>query len=408
MEDVASETRGASGTATDGMTAALIEWTQDGSARSARWQSEGATPPPREIVVADDRMPAHEAVRLAAKGIGLLWQGDYFNARHLLDAMARRLERRESRRTHARPGRGDPAAAAFAAHRAVQAERARILSKLLLRFEAGHTLALRRAPDVRSACEEAFGAAETAYVMPLRELLGAIGAHEWRKKGIAIAAIADRIHPHYGVFSPIRTEYVDLVASAPLDEAWRTAFDIGTGTGVLAAVLARRGVTRVIATDSDPRAVECAQSNVERLGLAGRIEVIGCEFFPEGRADLIVCNPPWLPGMPSAPIERAIFDPGSAMLVGFLHGLAAHLAARGEGWLVLSDFAERIGLRTREWLEARIAAAGLQVAGRHDAQPRHRKAADRDDPLHNVRAAEIVSLWRLRPAAADTASTAAT
>ena len=93
----------------------------------------------------------------------------------------------------------------------------------------------------------------------LRELLGLIGAYEWRRKGVEIPALGgDRIHPHYGVFSPVRGEYVDLVAQAPLP-AGDTAFDIGVGTGVLSAVLARRGLARVIATDQDARALACAR-----------------------------------------------------------------------------------------------------------------------------------------------------
>lgn len=35
------------------------------------------------------------------------------------------------------------------------------------------------------------------------------------------------------------------------------------------------------------------------------------------------------------------------MLRGFLDGLTAHLAPGGEGWLVLSDLAERLELRGR-------------------------------------------------------------
>jgi len=46
------------------------------------------------------------------------------------------------------------------------------------------------------------------------------------------------------------------------------AFDIGTGTGVLAAVFAKRGVIKVIATDDDPRALDCAAENIARLKLA--------------------------------------------------------------------------------------------------------------------------------------------
>ena len=83
------------------------------------------------------------------------------------------------------------------------------------------------------------------------------------------------------------------------------------------------------------------------------------------------------------------------MLRGFLDGLAAHLEPGGEGWLILSDFAEHLGLRTRDELLALIDAAGLKVAGKLDVRPHHPKASDATDPLHAARAAEITSLWRL-------------
>lgn len=249
---------------------------------------------------------------------------------------------------------------------------------------------------MHEACTEAYGAGEEPSVVSLRELLGLIGAHEWRKKGVDIPALGGaRIHPHYGVFSPVRGEYVDLVAKAPLPSQ-ALAFDIGTGTGVLAAVLAKRGVKRVVGTDQDARALACAHENLTRLGLRSQVEVIEADLFPEGRAPLIVCNPPWLPARPSSPIERAVYDPDSRMLRGFLDGLAAHLEPSGEGWLILSDFAEHLGLRTRDALLAMIEAAGLQVVGRDDVKPKHPKASDANDPLYQARAAEVTSLWRLK------------
>jgi methylase of polypeptide subunit release factors len=198
------------------------------------------------------------------------------------------------------------------------------------------------------------------------------------------------------VFSPIRGEYVELVAQAPLAAGCKLAFDIGTGTGVLAAVLARRGVEHVVATDMDARALSCARDNVERLGLSAQVEVVQADLFPEGRAQLVVCNPPWLPGRPSSSLEAAVYDPDSRMLKGFLAGLAAHLTENGEGWLILSDLAEHLGLRPREQLLAWIADAGLEVVGRQDVRPTHPRAADATDPLHAARAAEVTSLWRLR------------
>ncbi len=382
-----------------------IEWTEEGVTHRARWRSEAGMPPPRRVVIADDRTDADTAYRLACEGTALLWRGDFQNARQLLQAMARRVERkprRAQRQAKAKPAPATPAEA-FHLHRQAQAQRARTLGMLLLPFGADHTLPLRRAPDVREACTEAYGPGDQPYVASMRELLGLIGAHEWRKKGVPVPALGDRIHPWYGVFSPVRGEYVDLVGQAPLPKALAReslAFDIGTGTGVLAAMLARRGVARVVATDQDPRALGCAADNIARLGLTGQVEIVQADLFPSGRAPLVVCNPPWVPARANAPIEHAIYDPDSRMLRGFLAGLAAHLTDDGEGWLILSDLAEHLGLRSREALLGMIEAAGLQVLGRIDIKPRHPRAADAEDPLHAARAAEMTSLWRLAPKAA--------
>jgi methylase of polypeptide subunit release factors len=114
----------------------------------------------------------------------------------------------------------------------------------------------------------------------------------------------------------------------------------------------------------------------------------------------VVCNPPWLPARATSPVEHAVYDEGSRMLLGFLAGLADHLAPGGEGWLIMSDLAEHLGLRTRAELLDAVAAGGLQVVGRLDARPVHPKASDATDPLHRARAAEVTSLWRLGLAAA--------
>jgi len=371
----------------------LIHFNDGTAERAVRWRSESGVAPPKRVVIADDTMTADSAYRLAAEGTALLWRSDFQNARQLLQALMRRIDR--PRKVRRKPEAADPApGAAFHRHRQAQAQRAHTLSMLLIPVEADYAIPLRRAPDVRLACTEAWGAGTEPSVVSLRELLGLIGAHEWRKKGVDVPALGAHIHPHYGVFAPIRSEYVKLVAAATLP-AQTLAFDIGTGTGVLAAVLARRGVAEVIATENDARALACARDNIARLGLTGQVKVVEADLFPEGRAPLVVCNPPWIPSTPSAPIERAVYDPGGKMLHGFLAGLAAHLEPEGEGWLILSDIAEHLGLRTREELLALIDAAGLRVKSRSEARPQHPKAQDPADPLHAARAAEITSLWRL-------------
>jgi methylase of polypeptide subunit release factors len=388
-----------------------VHWTEAGAPHSARWRSERGADPPARIMPVDDTLPADTAYRLACEGAALLWRGDFHNARQLLQAMGRRLDRpskrqqRQQRRQSSATmpdAPGDPAV--FHRHRQAQAQRARVLGAVLVELGPDRRIDLGRAPDLRDACTAAWGAPDAddgPTLVSLRELLGVVSAHEWRRQGVAVPALGADIHPDYGVFSPLRGEYVDLVARAPLPAACQgadgLAFDIGTGSGVLAALLARRGVARVVATDLEPRALACAAHNLQRLGLADRVTLQRTDLFPEGRADLVVCNPPWLPARPGTPIERGVYDEGGRMLAGFVAGLAAHLAPGGEGWLVLSDLAEHLGLRSRATLMAMLDEAGLQVLGRLDTRPRHGKAGDRDDPLHAARAAEVTSLWRLAP-----------
>lgn len=380
-----------------------ITWEESGAPRRARWRSESQTMP-AAILPVDDTLTANAAFKAVGEGTGLLWRGDFHNGRQLLQALGRRVDR-PPRENTPRAGAGVPAPAdaaalareAFMRHRAAQARRAALLGRVLLHFEPDHAIALRRAPDVRAALGEAWGAPDGhPCVASLRELQGLVGAHEWRKKGVEVPALGARIHPWFGVFSPLRGEYLGLIAQAPLPTgASSLAFDIGTGTGVIAALLARRGVRQVVATDLDPRALACAADNLARLGVSQQVRVVAADMFPPGRAPLVVCNPPWVPTPANAAIERAVYDPDSAMLRAFLAGLPAHLSPGGEGWLVMSDLAEHLGLRTRAEMLQWIADAGLRVVARHDTRPTHPKAGDPTDPLFAARSRELTSLWRL-------------
>lgn len=362
-------------------------------------RSESGLPAPRQVVMGDDTVVADVAYRMMCEGTGMLWQGDFHNARQLLQALSRRTQKRSSKR----PLKNQSAdiSQAFHLHRQALGQRARVLGMLLIPLDADYGIPLRRAPDVGEACFQAWGPSSGQVSMvSLRELLGVVGAYEWRKKGVQVAALGvtpnNRIHPHYGVFSPVRGEYIDLVATTPIHDH-TLAFEIGVGTGVLSALLVKRGVERVVATDCDSRALACAKENLARLGFSDKVDLVNADLFPVGLAPLIVCNPPWVPARPTSPIERAVYDENSSMLRGFLSGLREHLTPTGEGWLILSDLAEHLGLRSRASLLQWIDEGGLQVLGRQDIRPWHGKVEDKDDPLHVARVAEVTSLWRLGP-----------
>ena len=135
----------------------------------------------------------------------------------MLTALGNRADRRQAWIANfSRNSRGQAPADAFHLYRQARSQRARTLNALLIPLNDDYSIPLRRAPDIRQACVEAYGPAETASVTSLRALLGVIGAHEWRTKGIELPEAGGRIHPHFGVFAPIRREYVDLIATTPL------------------------------------------------------------------------------------------------------------------------------------------------------------------------------------------------
>jgi methylase of polypeptide subunit release factors len=381
-----------------------LHWEDSGETYSAKWHSENGIAPHKKIQLVDDTLTADIAYRLACEGTAMLYKGDFQNARQLLQAMVRRVDKpskKSSRADRVAKEKIKSPLDTFNLHRLAQSQRARILGMVLIPINADHTISLRRAPEVVQACLEAYGEQAEPYVISLRELLGVISAHEWRKKGVQVLTRDNeeiRIHPHYGVFSPVRGEYIELALKAPLPAAIKNtsiAFDIGIGTGVLSVVLALRGIQKIISTDLDERAIACAQENIERLGLQSQIDILKADLFPSGKAALIVCNPPWLPARPSSSLEHAVYDPESQMLKGFLNQLQHHLLDDGEGWLILSDLAEHLGLRSRDELLLWIEQANLKVLSRIDTKPHHSKVFDKTDALHAARSKEVTSLWCL-------------
>lgn len=384
-----------------------IAWQENNQTKEAVWQSVANNPMPKKIQVINDTMKADAAYKLVCEGTALLWRGDFQNAKHMAQAISRRIDNRTTKPkaknkqnkqqiTNTAPSPKDQ----FHLYRKSQIERARTLGMLLVELSGDYTLPYNRAPDIADACEHAYGKSTShkTRLVSLREILGLIGAYEWHKKGVEVAQLGAMITPSYGVYSPVRGEYIELVNRAPLDNV-SVAFDIGTGTGVIAALLAKRGVKKIIATEIESRALVCAKHNIQKLGFANQVKIVGADLFPPadaGLADLIVCNPPWLPAKANTAIEHAVYDPDSNMLKGFLNGVKNYLAVNGEAWLILSDLAEHLELRSQEELQSWITGAGLTIVEKLDIKPQHPKSQDASDLLATARQKEVTSLYRLQ------------
>ena len=355
------------------------------------WLSHSSIKPPTQLQYSDkhQNLSTEQALKLWRDKTATVWQGDYHQAKALLDAVKRRL--------HKPLKTSGDVLDTFHKWRLQQQQRSQLLSHLLVEVNANWQLNIARSPNIQAACKQAFGFDNTETVLlPLHALLGYIGAEQWHQRGVSIAALnGSNIHVPFGVFSPLRGEYLDLLSNTALPANCQTAWDIGTGSGVLAAILAKRGTNHIIATDTNPVAIATAAANFARLNVTEQISLSEQDLFPEGCADLIVCNPPWLPAKPSSLIETALYDPNSQMLRAFLSGVAIHLSAHGQAWLIMSNLAELIGLRGADDLNTWIADAGLRLLAKHDTTPKHAKAQDSSDVLHAVRSKEVTSLYCL-------------
>ena len=96
----------------------------------------------------------------------------------------------------------------------------------------------------------------------------------------------------------VSTDGVLLGAWAPVEGA-RRILDIGTGTGLLALMLAQRTTAdvQIAAVELDPAAAAQAAQNVLDSPWAARIRVhqAAIQTFSAAPFDLIVCNPPYFP-----------------------------------------------------------------------------------------------------------------
>ena len=116
--------------------------------------------------------------------------------------------------------------------------------------------------------------------------------------------------------------------------------EMGPGTGLLSIHAAKLGA-KVTAADVNPHAVECTKRNAAKNSV--RIDTVKSDLFEkvQGNYDVIVFNPPYLPGATTSTswIERAWSggDEGCETAVQFLNDAWKHLSPGGRIFMILSS-----------------------------------------------------------------------
>ena len=186
---------------------------------------------------------------------------------------------------------------------------------------------------------------DTPLLTPLRKILRIASDIKRLEEGVFIPALDAALVVFPTVFAPVDQKVIGLFAAYAEVGPGARVLDVGTGTGVLGLIAARRGA-RVVATDRNREAVLNARLNARRLGLEGCVEVRGPDDLFDGvpgeRFDHVLFNAPWLLGTPRTAYETALYDDGQ-VIAGFLSGVSGHLKAGGRVWLLYADVFERTG-----------------------------------------------------------------
>lgn len=372
--------------------------------------------------IVDDSTSARDALKLLRRNdaqSALVYRGHYGNALQLLSALKRRSRQSRSdnsRKRSLKRHKNSSGSSLVVKTKTVQQEwrlhrhraqrEASETNRLLIETDPSgdndHECAtlfpnLSKAPPKATLQKILMGLNKQqhqAYLIPLREVLARNGGDQWRTHGVFVPQLENFIYPHFGVYPPTRQEYLDLLPLKVFSHQQRKRqfatrmMDVGTGSGVLAAILLQNHPSLIaVCTDINPLAIQCARENLHRLGFTDRVqfyETTDGDLFANNNepVDLLVCNPPWIPTSSSSGggsngsgindaswIDRAIYDPDCRMLYGFLRGAALHLRDHdSEAWLILSDLAEHLQLRSWEELRQHMHDGGLEIAERRIAK----------------------------------------
>ena len=146
-----------------------------------------------------------------------------------------------------------------------------------------------------------------------------------------------RLELHPDVYEPAEDTF--LIAETLDIKPGEMALDVGTGTGLIALLMAKKA-RFVLGVDVNPLAVELARKNALLNGIRN-VEFCLSDLFENvsGKFDVITFNAPYLPGEPEEPIDLALVggETGREVIDRFIREVRDYLTEKGRVYLVQSS-----------------------------------------------------------------------
>ncbi|WP_172387259.1 methyltransferase [Streptomyces sp. MNP-20] len=177
---------------------------------------------------------------------------------------------------------------------------------------------------------------------PARRLVDRHLAHDAPFE-VAIDSLNLTIFP--GVFCPAYTKTSAFLAKHVHVAPGETVLDVFSGSGYQGLMTAQTAA-KVVCVDSSPEAARCAMANAEHQRVSDKVTVLVGDLFDPvtERYDVVIANPPLLPGTPANAIEAAIFDPDLTHSKKFLERVGDYLTAQGRAYLIATDAHQDMGI----------------------------------------------------------------
>ena len=271
------------------------------------------------------------------------------------------------------------------------------LSSGLLAPIVGHRLALKKAPTIGWFAEMYPDTPDL--LLPFTQIQGLNSSWQWFERGVKLPVLRRRLHPLHGTYFPTRHEHLHLFADwlRQYRGSKKLAVDVGTGCGVLALQLHAAGFNAVLATDTNENAVEGLVRDLARSPAINAIEPKNTSLIgtPDQPPNVIVFNPPWLPGTPHSLLDQAIYYP-PGLFETFFAAARATLHPEGRVVLLFSNLLQTTGASQTHPIEQELAHGGRFTLVRK-LERAVKKASKKTRRRKRTGTSEKVQLWELAP-----------